>query len=185
MVNNLDDLENIKYIKYKLSIYNKINYYQLLLINDIDSTILNIFGNMTNKNILLFSKFYKKLLEKNTNKNIIYISYNTNYNQIFDLYNRENNSIVFLSNNNNIFSKIWSKRELFKMFRDYPQIIFIIDETYSNENSFDIFSCAEYINKFHNIIVIKTSLNTYDNNKEYIKYIVSNVNLINNLAKYN
>ena len=41
----MNKLENIKNIKYKLSIYNKINYYQLLLINDINSTIINIVNN--------------------------------------------------------------------------------------------------------------------------------------------
>ena len=175
----MNKLENIKDIKYKLSIYNKVNYYQLLLINDINSTIINISNHITNKNILLFNKFYKNILENDTNKNIINIPYNTNYNKIFDLYNIENNSIVLLSNNNNIFSKIWSKTELFKMFRDYPQIIFIIDETYSNVNSFNIYSCSDCINSFHNIIVMKTLLNEFDTD---IKYIISNVKLINKIS---
>lgn len=173
----MNKLENIKNIKYKLSIYNKINYYQLLLINDINSTIINIVNNYNTNNIILFNLFYENILKINTKKNIININNANDYNEILNLYNTKNN-IVIVSNHNNIFCKKWTKDELYNIFNKYKNLLFIIDETYIYENLKDIFSCVDFINLFHNIIVIKTFNNIFKCN---IKYIVSNVKLINEI----
>ena len=178
---------NLHNIKHKLSIDNKVNYYQLLLINDINSFIINILNNYNtkncdNSNVILFNLFYKKILETKTQNNIINVENNMDYENILNLYNKKGN-IVFLSNFNNIFSKKWTKYELHSMFKKYNNLLFIIDETYINENNKNkkdsIYSCSDCINSFHNIIVIKTLLNEFNTN---IKYIVSNIELINKIS---
>jgi hypothetical protein len=84
-----------------------------------------------------------------------------------------------LSNFNNIFSKKWTKIELLKLFKTYKNLLFIIDETYINESDDSIYSCSICMNLFHNILIIKTLTNVFDTN---IKYIVSNVELINKIS---
>jgi hypothetical protein len=184
-MDSLISLENIKNIKYKLSIYNKVNYYQLLIIEDINSTIINIINNYNLKksnntkyyNIILFNLFYKKILETNTQNNIITIDNDIYYEDILNKYNVKGN-ILFLSNYNNIFSKKWTKQELHDIFNKYNNLLFIIDETFTNNNL--IYSCVDCINLFHNILIIKTLDDEIYTN---IKYIVSNVKLINKISK--
>lgn len=179
-------MDNLINIKYKLSIYNKVNYYQLLLINDINSSVINIVNNYntnnTNNNIILFNSFYKNILETKTQKNIINLENNIDYENILTKYNIKGN-IVFLSNFNNIFSKKWTKYELHNIFNKYRNLLFIIDETYINENDVNnntIYSCSNCINLFYNILVIKTLSNIFDTN---VKYVVSNVKLLNKISK--
>jgi hypothetical protein len=180
---NLNNIDVITNIKFKLTLYNKVNYCQLLLIKDINSSIINIINNYNTKNtkksdIILFSSFYKNILETNTQKNIINAYNSINYENILNKYNIKGN-IVFLSNFNNIFSKKWTKIELLKLFKTYKNLLFIIDETYINESDDSIYSCSNCMNLFHNILIIKTLTNVFDTN---IKYIVSNVELINKIS---
>ena len=185
-------MDNLINIKYKLSIYNKVNYYQLLLINDINSSVINIVNNYntnnTNNNIILFNSFYKNILETKTQKNIINLENEIDYDLTLHKYNIKGN-ILFLSNFNNIFSKKWSEDELHNMFNKYRNLLFIIDETFINENDVNdnsMYSCSNCINSFHNILVIKTLSNIFDTNIKYlvgnVKYLVGNVKLINSIS---
>lgn len=141
-------------IKYKLSLLNKINHYQLALIHNIKS--IYDFNNIKSiNNILLY---------------IIKIYNIDNIINIYDLIDIGHNNILnneMLLKNKNICilynSYEYDKNKLYYIISKYDKILFIIDEI--NSNNYNTFS--NNINLYHNIIIIKYDYNT--------KYLISNV----------
>lgn len=140
---------------FKLSIYNRVNNYQISLIQDINIFIKNEINKYDN--IIIFNQSYNKYQKIFDNKKII----NKDVNNILP-YDKTN--ICILSNDN------WTENEIKNMLKRYNNIFFIIDET--NEK---VYSCVDYINHYHNLLVIKK---TYNNS-----YIVSNTKIIDNINK--
>lgn len=138
-------------IKYKLSLLNIINHYQLALINEIKgiSKLDNI--NSINNIILYIINMY------NIN-NIIDINYKHILNDNVIINNNKNDNICII-----YYPYIWSKCDLKNIILKYNKVLFIIDET--NSNNYNTFS--NNINIYHNIIIIKYDYNT--------KYLISNV----------
>jgi|LauGreDrversion4_2_1035121.scaffolds.fasta_scaffold04452_3 hypothetical protein len=138
-------------IKYKLSLLNKINHYQLALINEIKH--INILGNIDNINdiVLYIINIY------NIN-NIIDINYKYILNNDIIINNNKNNNICII-----YYQSIWYKYNLQNIISKYDKVLFVIDET--NSKIYESFS--NYINLYHNMIIIKYEYNT--------KYLISNV----------
>jgi len=202
--NNENEIHN-KLI-YKLSLYTIVNNYQILLTNNIDSSIYITLKAFTNKysNIIIFGKSnkqYIKLSESITTnvynvyciiefEDLINIK-KLNKNNTNSDYINGSNTICFLFNPNGQTGQEWYKKGLNALFKKYKNILFIVDETfidfsllskyYKNKNKC-IYSCVECINKYNNVIVIRSFLNAFGLAGLQMNYIISNVQNINLLS---
>lgn len=183
--NNINLLNN-------LSIYLNINNDQILLTNSTNISISNILKlYATNKSkIILFvptNTQYEEISNIFTDK-IIKIKLENlktgNQDRQLDLFNlsdsfNNNRIICFLCNPNDPTGYEWSEIELKRMFKTYPNVLFIIDETYIDFSKLaieevDIFSCTNCINEFNNIIILRSFSNSFGLAGLGIEYIISN-----------
>lgn len=137
--------------------------------------IVNTYVN-NNTNVYLFYPTYNyfNFLIKKKNANIIYInitSYDISYNLNDYLLNIKENSIVYIVNPNNPLGIIFDLITLENILNKYKNVLFIIDEAY-------IEFCYEYssvnlINKFKNLIIIRTFSKAYGLAGLRLGYIIS------------
>ncbi len=210
--NNIDQIGLIKYASLnsenqlnllnKISSYLNINYHQILLTNSTDISINNIlklyatkkskviifiptYNQYENLSNIITDKIIKIKLDRNKlgNQDSQLESYN-----LSDSFNN-NRIICFLCNPNNPTGYEWSEKELKRMFRKYPNIIFIIDETYIDfstllsTNETKIYSCTNCVTEFKNIIILRTFSKAFGLAGLRIGYLVSNELNINTLSK--
>lgn len=209
--NYIDNTKLIKYSSLKsesqINIINNISSYlnidkkQILLSNSIDISIRNILKlYATHKSkILSFNPIpdnYENIFNIETDKIIkIDLDNNKTGKQDFQLesYNlsdsfNNNRTICFLSNPNRYTGYEWSENELKRMFKKYPDVLFIIDELYidfSTLSSTDkkVYSCTNCINEFKNIIIMRTFSKAFKLTGLGISYLISNVLNIESLSK--
>jgi len=175
----------------KLSSYTSVNNNELLLLNGGDITINNILKTYASEysNIIIFGPTYSQYerISSTITDNIINIdlqnidSFNLIDKNILNQTNNNKRTICFICNPNNPTGKEWSEFSLKSLFKTYPNILFIIDETYidfailsnyyQNER---IYSCTECINQFDNIIVMRSFSKAFGLAGLRISYIVSN-----------
>lgn len=210
--NTIDQSEIIKYSSLysethlklldNLSDYLYINNNQIIISNSIYNSINNILLLFaTNKSkIIIFTptiNHCENLSKIMTNKIIKIQLDNTkvkkqdsqleSYN-LSDSFNN-NRIICFLSNPNNSTGYEWSEKELKRMFKKYPHILFIIDESYIDFSSLvssedtKIYSCTNCINEFKNIIIIRSFSKAFGLAGLGIGYLVSNELNIDSLLK--
>jgi histidinol-phosphate/aromatic aminotransferase/cobyric acid decarboxylase-like protein len=194
--NNENEIHN-KLI-YKLMLYATVNNYQILLTNNIDSSINTTLKTFTNKdsNIIIFGKSniqYNKLSELITNNvyNVYCIIEFDNLINIKKINKNGSKTTCFLFNPNGQTGQEWYKKGLHTLFKKYKNILFIVDETfidfsllskyYKNKNKC-IYSCVDCINKYDNVIVIRSFLNAFGLAGLQMNYIISNVQNINFLS---
>ena len=189
---------------YKLSLYLMINNYQILLMNGGDITINNILKAYasSDSNILIYGPTYSQYerLSRVITNNIYNIEINENFNildleietGIVDINSNSNNNkrtICFLCNPNNPTGKEWKKKDLHSLFKKYTNVLFIIDETYIDFSILSdyykndrIYSCAGCINKYDNVIVMRSFSKAFGLAGLRISYIVSNVQTIESIS---
>lgn len=197
---SLKSENNINLLK-NLSLYLNKECNQILLNNSINMSVSNILKlYATNKSkIIIFiptNSVYENLSSTITDK-IIKIQLNTlksgKQDLQLDLYNlsdsfNNNRTICFLSNPNNPTGYEWTEIELKRMFKKYPYILFIIDESYidfsiiSIEET-NIYSCTNCINEFNNIIILRSFSKSFGLKGLGIEYIISNYLNIISLQK--
>lgn len=179
---------------YKLSKYINVLENQILLVNGGDVSINIILKTYcSNKsNIIIYNPTYSQYerIAMTITTNIHNINVDLDNKQKLNEYllsidsnilsNNNNNqrTICFICNPNNPTGKEWSKSELHQLFETYPNILFIIDETYidfsylSDYNN--IYSCTDCINKYNNIIIMKSFSKAFGLAGLRIGYLISN-----------
>ncbi len=199
--NNEQELKQ-KIIKYlihnELVVDNKLNTDNIVLSNSGDVNILSIyrlFKNNSSKSII-FTPTYGQYF------NIGYIEYNNiieimmdfkptitlRYLKMIVKHNNINfdNSICFICNPNNPTGTIWKLESLLYLFKNYPNTVFIIDETYidfSKLTNNKIQSVAKFVNTYNNLIVMRSFSKAFGLAGLRLSYLVSNSIIIQNISK--
>lgn len=96
------------------------------------------------------------------------------------------NNICFICNPNNPTGLVWDIDVLLYLFNKYSKCIFVIDETYIDFSKLynnNIKSVIEYINKYDNIIIMRSFSKAFGLAGLRLSYLASNNNIINNLSK--
>lgn len=182
----------------KLSLYTLVNTNNLLLLNGGDITINNILKTYASEysNIIIFGPTYSQYerISSIITNNIINIdlenidSFYSIDNDILNQTDNNKRTICFICNPNNPTGKEWDESSLKHLFKTYPNILFVIDETYidfsilsdhyKNER---IYSCTKCVNEFNNIIVMRSFSKAFGLAGLRISYIVSTSKNINNI----
>lgn len=184
-----------------ISNYLNIDINQILLLNGGDVTINNILKTYASNesNIIIYDPTYSQYerLSKSITSNI----YNVDITNIDNLLNLEiltnnknlnkndNNkrTVCFICNPNNPTGSEWSESDLKQLFIQYPNILFVIDETYidfsllSNKHD-NIYSCTDCINEYNNIIVMRSFSKAFGLAGLRISYIVSDNDNIESIS---
>jgi histidinol-phosphate aminotransferase len=152
----------------KLSIYNNILDDNILLTAGSDNALEYVVNKYINNNttVLLFYptyNYFETIIKKKTS-NIEYINIDiedTNYDvdKYLKNYILNNNSVVYIVNPNNPIGNIINIASLEKYLEQYNQTLFIVDEAYIEFA--EVHSCIELINKFNNLIIIRTFSKAY------------------------
>lgn len=179
----------------KISSYTKVNKYQLLLMNGGDIIINNILKTYAseNSNIIIFEPTYSQYerISSTITENIININTIDDFNLIDKkILNQKNNNkrtICFICNPNNPTGNEWNKSDLNILFKKYPNVLFVIDETYIDfsilaDNYQNIYSCTECLDIYDNIIIMRSFSKAFGLAGLRISYIASNINNINNIS---
>lgn len=185
--------------KYQYELINKLEEFinvdknQILLLNGGDVSINNILKTYSTdrSTVLIYGPTYTQYdrISKSFTNNIVHIQLSDKESDLLlDQYMlRPNNGIIcFLCNPNNPTGYEWEEIELKRMFKKYPNILFIIDETYidfsilSNEKS--IYTCTECINDYKNIIIMRSFSKAFGLAGLRISYLVSNEKNISNIS---
>jgi histidinol-phosphate aminotransferase len=189
---NENNLKNniIKYFK------NIINTNNIILSNSGDINILSILRlfNKSDLNITIFTPTYTQYANiaflNNSNINKIPINFikNITKNKIKNIIKNKlhNTNICFVCNPNNPTGAIWSIDALLYLFITYPNIIFVIDETYIDFSYLfnnKIKSVVPFINNYPNIIIMRSFSKAFGLAGLRLSYICSNINIIKNLYK--
>lgn len=183
----------------KLSLYTSVKTNNLLLLNGGDVTINNILKTYASEysNIIIFGPTYSQYerISNTITNHIINIdlehmdSFNSLDKTILNQTNNNKRTICFICNPNNPTGKEWDETSLKHLFKTYPNILFVIDETYidfsilsdhyKNER---IYSCTKCVNEFNNIIVMRSFSKAFGLAGLRISYIVSSSQNINNIS---
>ena len=191
---------------YRLTMYLNVNNYQILLMNGGDITINNILKTYASNdsNIIIYGPTYsqyERLSKSITNhiynidmfnlsnmNNLLNLEQLTNINSLNQNDNNKR-TICFICNPNNPTGREWREVDLKYLFHKYPNVLFIIDETYIDfsllskyYNNERIYSCSECINQFDNIIVMRSFSKAFGLAGLRISYIVSNVKTIDSIS---
>lgn len=183
----------------KLSSYLYIENDQIILLNGGDISINNILKTYASNNskIIIFDSTYSQYerISNTITNNIIKLNLLDSDSDLLlnnldlsqsktDLNN--NRIICFLCNPNNPTGYEWTEIELKRMFNKYPDILFIVDETYIDfsklSNNQYIYSCTNCINEFDNIIIMRSFSKAFGLAGLRMSYIVSNSKNIKSLS---
>ncbi len=189
---NENNLKNniVKYFQ------NIINTNNIILSNSGDINILSILRLFykSDLNITTFTPTYTQyyniayLINSNIKKIPINFIKNINKKKIKNIIKNklDNTNICFICNPNNPTGAIWSIDALLYLFNTYPNIIFIIDETYIDFSYLfnnKIKSVVPFINKYSNIIIMRSFSKAFGLAGLRLSYICSNQKIIYNLYK--
>ena len=182
-----------------ISSYLSINNNQLLLLNGGDVSINNILKTYASNNskIIIFDPTYSQYerISNTITNNIINLNLLSNNSDLLlddlllsqhTLEINNNRILCFLCNPNNPTGYEWKEIELKRMFKKYPDILFIIDETYidfsilSKDKS--IYSCTKCINEFSNIIIMRSFSKAFGLAGLRMSYLVSNYKNIKSIS---
>lgn len=179
----------------QISNYLNIDNNQILLLNGGDVTINNILKTYASNesNIIIYDPTYSQYerLSKSITNNIYNIDI-SNLDNLLNLeqltgiknlkeYNNNKRTICFICNPNNPTGAEWKEEDLKKIFSLYPNVLFVVDETYidfsllSNKyKNNKIYSCTSCINQYDNIIVMRSFSKAFGLAGLRISYILSN-----------
>lgn len=184
---------------HKISLYTLVTNNNILLANGGDITINNILKTYASEhsNIIIFGPTYSQYerISSTITTKIINIdlenldSFYSIDNDILNQIDNNKRTLCFICNPNNPTGKEWDKNSLKSLFKTYPNILFIIDETYidfsilsEHYKNNQIYSCTECVNEYNNIIVMRSFSKAFGLAGLRISYIVSNEQNINNIS---
>ena len=176
----------------KLSNLNNVLNENIIITAGSDNALEYIVEKYINKktNILLFVPTYSyfELLLKRKNNNIIYvpIDFNDSNYSIYDCLEfykdlLQENSLIYIVNPNNPLGVSININNLKKCLLEYTKTIFVIDEAYIELNIKN--TCVDFIKEFNNIIITRTFSKVYGLAGIRLGYLISSLNIINNIKK--
>jgi len=175
---------------------NSINTNNIILSNSGDINILSILRlfSKPNLNIASFTPTYTQYSNISYLYNCNFLEFKINFiktitkTKIKKIINNKLNNIhiCFICNPNNPTGAIWKINTLLYLFITYPDIIFVIDETYidfSDLYNKKIKSVIPFINTFSNIIIMRSFSKAFGLAGLRLSYLCSNESIIKNLYK--
>ena len=170
----------------KLAIYNNIEDYNILLTAGSDNGLEYIINTYINKNthVYLFYptyNYFEILIKRKTDTvEYIYIDINQN-NYDIHLENVQKNSVVYIVNPNNPLGNIINSISLEKNVVKYSEILFIVDEAYIE--FCEEHTCVNMINKYDNLIIVRTFSKGYGLAGLRLGYIISSKTIIEKISE--
>lgn len=177
------DTETSRLLINKIAQYNNILNDNIILTAGSDIALEYVVNKYINYDttVLLFYptfNYFETIVKKKTNKieylNIELNDNNYNLDKYLDKYILNDKTIVYIVNPNNPIGNIINITSLEKYLEKYNQTIFILDEAYI-EFVEKYTSCIELINKYNNLIIVRTFSKAYGLAGMRLGYIATSI----------